>query len=201
MYIVAYDISETKERNKVIKVLNNYGECVDLWTGYLSIFWAQEKTWKTTAEVRFYFYLTGPIYPLENWRWDFSSCQTLVLLFLANGKLILNQPFPLYNSKSAPAVQNNLILHIWFSISSSQVEQQPFWHRPSSFSNSSSSECHASLVRDHGCVFSCFSSQEISIRPSRIVSTSQCSVRARKISCKSAANVAYRACWQCRYPR
>lgn len=30
MYIVAYDISETKERNKVIKVLNNYGECVDL---------------------------------------------------------------------------------------------------------------------------------------------------------------------------
>ena len=40
MYIVAYDISETRERNKVIKVLNNYGERVQesVWTCELDTF-------------------------------------------------------------------------------------------------------------------------------------------------------------------
>lgn len=40
MYIVAYDISEAKERNKVIKVLNNYGERVQesVWTCELNTF-------------------------------------------------------------------------------------------------------------------------------------------------------------------
>ncbi len=74
MYIVAYDISETKERNKVIKVLNNYGERVQesVWTceldtfqyselrkkleklqlksGFISIWQARSTPWKTGDE-------------------------------------------------------------------------------------------------------------------------------------------------------
>lgn len=74
MYIVAYDISETRERNKVIKVLNDYGERVQesVWTceldtfqyfelrkklekmqlksGVISIWQARSTPWKTGDE-------------------------------------------------------------------------------------------------------------------------------------------------------